>query len=209
MTATKQRTPGILPICPPRRKPLPHEIQHPAPAIVRRSSRIRDNARPRAESRALEQRRLGLIADEKIEPPLRPTDSISNSPETTTASNVLELASRAVNSSVEDFLAPKAGPGGEFPAVGTKLPAQQGRARAETMGAAAKDYYRLQGEDPDQYDYQRGQQNFEFISRTFEDPRPVDLPVTVKKWLYGIEETKTLKEQQMVVQGMKRFWLLR
>jgi hypothetical protein len=209
MTSAQKRTPGILPICPPRRKPLPHEIQHPAPAIVRRSSRIRDNARPRAESRALEQRRLGLIADEKIEPPLRPTDSISNSPETTTASNVLELASRAVISSVEDFLAPKAGPGGEFPAVGTRSPVQQGRARAETMGAAARDYYRLQGEDPDQYDYQRGQQDFEYISRTCGDPRPVDLPVTVRKWLFDLEETETLKEQEMAVRGMKRFWLLR
>jgi len=176
---------------------------------VRRSSRIRDNARPRAESRALEQRRLGLIADEKIEPPLRPTDSIANSPETTTAGNVPELASRALKSSVEDFLAPKAGPKGEFPAVGTKSPAQQGRARAETMGAAARDYYRLQGEDPDQHDYQRGKQDFEFISRTFGDPRPVDLPVTVRKWLFDLEETKTLKEQEMAVRGMKRFWLMR
>jgi len=114
-----------------------------------------------------------------------------------------------LKSSVEDFLAPKAGPKGEFPAVGTKSPAQQGRARAETMGAAARDYYRLQGEDPDQHDYQRGKQDFEFISRTFGDPRPVDLPVTVRKWLFDLEETKTLKEQEMAVRGMKRFWLMR
>jgi len=209
MTSTQQRTPGILPICPPSRKPLPHEIQHPKPALVRRSSRLMNNARPRADSRALEQRRLGLIADEKIEPVLKPTDSISNSPETTTVSNVRGLEVRALNPSVEDFLAPNAGSRGEFPAVGTRLPAQQGRGRAPTMGAAARDYYRLQNEDPDKYNLPRVEQDFAFVSRNFGDPRPVELRVTIEKWLWGIEETQTLEQQEMTVRGMKRFWLIR
>lgn len=209
MTPAPQRTPGILPICPPARKPLPHEIEHSVPVQVRRSSRIRGNARPRADSRAIQQRRLGHIPEEKIEPPLKPSDSISNSPETSTASKVLGLASQTLDSSVEEFLAPNAGPRGEFPAVGTKAPVPRGRERAETMGAAARDYYRLQGEDPDKYNYQRGQQNFEFISRTFGDPHPRALGVTIAKWLSSIEETMSVEQQAMTVRGMEKFWLIR
>lgn len=209
MAPAQQRTPGILPICPPARKPLPYQTEQFVPVQARRSSRVRGNARPRADSRALQQRRLGHIPEEKIEPPLRPIDSISNSPETSTARKVLAVASQALDPSVEDFLASNAGPRGEFPPIGTGAPAPRGRERAETMGAAARDYYRLQGEDPDKYDFQRGQQNFEFISRTFGDPLHRDLPGTISKWLWRIEETMSVEQQVLAVRGMKKFWLIR
>lgn len=209
MTPAPQRIPGILPICPPARKPLPNDIEHSVPVQVRRSSRIRDNARPRTESRALQQRRLGLIADEKIEPLVKPTDSLSNSPETSTATKLLGMVGQALNSSAENYLAPNAGPRGEFPDIGTGSPAQRGKERMNTMGAAARDYYRLQGEDPDKYDYQQGRQNFELISRTFGDPLPRDLALAVANWLYSLEETRTLEQQAVAVRGMERHWLVR
>lgn len=209
-----QRVPGILPICPPPRqipdhlkppptstiprKPVPSpKVSPPKAAFVRPAPQDAPKLlrRESQETRATQQRRLGLIPNEDLEQLVQCDDSISIRMATgsSTLPGVLALASQAqaANTSLKKYL--------------NHHSSKQGNV-ARTTQRFEK---RIEEAELLPYDFQQGRQCFDFIKRSFGDPKFVEIGEMIEKWLWeGVEEVRTVLEQERKVRGMETFWLL-
>ena len=190
-----QRIPGILNVCPPpcaftkvQRTARASDIRQPKAAWVRDSHK---GGSKHIAQRTLQWRRLGLIPERK-ESSLKADDSLSIRLPPMISSNILGLASKALNSE-------------EFPPLGSKPKSrQQGMAHQNEQDITA----RIPTEECASYDFRRERQSFDHISKRFGDPRPVVIKGMVKEWLDNVEEGHPPEEQKRIICGLDPFWLL-